>query len=111
MPSSVFPYCNDNNRAAVSSALSKPFGESCAAGSNKAIVTEALGTVQLTCILLSSISMNLHDLCKAGSEEAVDAYLQQLSADAADDLAFVLELKNELRYSPLHVSIFARWKL
>jgi hypothetical protein len=110
MASSVFPYCNDNNRAAVSSALSKTFGESCA-GSNKAIVTEALGTVQLTCILLSSISMNLHDLCKAGSEEAVDSYLRQLSADAADDLAFVLELKNELRYSPLHVSIFARWKL
>jgi hypothetical protein len=95
-----------NNRAAEAQPSPKLLASAPAQQSE-----EVQGKPELACIALSPASMNLHDLCKAAPEEAVEAYLQQLSADAADDLAFVLELKNELRYSPLHVSIFARWKL
>jgi ankyrin repeat protein len=53
--------------------------------------------------------MNLHDLCKSGTTESIEAYLQLVAADSPDDLGFLIDLRNDQRYTPLHCAIFARY--
>ena len=67
----------------------------------------------VTCVLntignLVPSIMTLHDLCKVGSADVVNAYLSAVSAESPDDLGYVLDLRNEQRYTALHCAIFAR---
>ncbi len=55
--------------------------------------------------------MTLHDLSKVGSAEAVDAFLSTVSSESPDDLQYVLDLRNEQRYTALHCAIFSRFNL
>ncbi len=59
-------------------------------------------------VTLFSTGMNIHELCKSGNAESLIAYFEQISAQSPDDLNFVIDLKNEQRYTPLHASIFAK---
>jgi ankyrin repeat protein len=52
--------------------------------------------------------MSLHELSKVGSAEAIEAYLNTVAAVSQDDVSYVLDLRNEQRYTPLHCAIFAR---
>lgn len=53
--------------------------------------------------------MTLHDLSKLGSAEAVESYLNAVFAQSPDDLSYVLDLRNDQRYTALHCAIFARY--
>jgi hypothetical protein len=54
--------------------------------------------------------MNVHDLCKDSSAESIESYFRVLQSEGAtDDLSYVVDLRNELRYTPLHTAIFARY--
>lgn len=55
--------------------------------------------------------MTLHDLSKVGSAETVDAYLSAVASESPDDLRYVLDLRNEQRYTALHCAIFSRFVL
>ena len=53
----------------------------------------------------------LHDLCKDTDNASIMAmhdYLSNVSVDQPDDLSYVVNLKDDRRYSPLHEAIFYR---
>lgn len=54
------------------------------------------------------VIMDLHELCRSGTKDSIEGYLELVCSERPDDLGYVLDLKNEMRYAPLHCAIFAR---
>jgi len=51
----------------------------------------------------------LHDLCKDRDNAAtIHEYLSTVAAEQPDDLSYVVNLKDDQRYTPLHSAIFYR---
>lgn len=53
--------------------------------------------------------MSLHELCKSGSAGVVETFLNDVALQTPDDLSYIVDLRNDQRYTPLHCAIFARY--